>query len=287
MNIDIGRVFSNTWEMIKQRFWLLLGLWAVFFAVQMVFAIIFSVIMGGSFAAAASGGGDAMLEGLGVGAMVMIFILYIGYIMIALAQQCSMTEMASPIEKPEFGQAFTNGFKAAPTLLGLIFLLLLGYIGFAIVAAIVGAILSILGEIGGWLMLLLIIPAALYLMARLSVIVPVVSVDKERNPFKAIGRTWNMTNGKALPIIVVFLIVIGVALLMIGIPIFVMFGSAFGAAASGDPSAAAGAVAGVIGGFLLIFPLFIIYSIFSAAIISCLHAEVTDSTAEKAQETFS
>ncbi|WP_299193513.1 glycerophosphoryl diester phosphodiesterase membrane domain-containing protein [uncultured Erythrobacter sp.] len=291
MSIDIGRVFSNTWEMIKQRFWLLLALWAVFFAVQIVFSIVFTIVGGGSIAAlgaAAGGGGDAaLLGGLGIGAILLMIVFYVAYILIALAQQCSMSEMASPLDKPEFGQAFTNGFRAAPTLLGLFALLIAAYIGFAIVGLIVGFILAFLGDIGGLLFGLLAFAAIIYFAVRLSVIIPVIAVDKVRNPITAITKTWNMTAGKFLPILVIYLIMIGVALLVVGLPVFLMLGSIGAMAMGGDPAAAGGAIMGVLGGFFLIFPLFIIFSIFSVTLVSCLHAEVTDSTAEKAQDTFS
>ena len=33
--IDIGRVFSTSFAIFRQRFWLLVGMWLVFFAIQM------------------------------------------------------------------------------------------------------------------------------------------------------------------------------------------------------------------------------------------------------------
>lgn len=294
MTVDIGRVFSNSWEMVKQRFWILLGMWALFFAVQMVFSTVFTAVLGGSMFAlgAAAGGLDdpnmLMAGGFGIGFILFTIIFYLGYIVIMLAQQCAMAALASPLDRVAFGDAFRTSFRAGLTFFGVTLLLVIAYFAFALAGVLVAALLSMLGDAGAIIAGILIVPAVIYLVLRLSVIVPVVAVDRTFNPVQAIRRTWQMTGGNVLAILVVSVISLVIALALLGIPIALMFGSlvAIGSGST-DPAAALGAMGSIIGGVLLLFPLFIVYSIVSVVINVCLHAEMTDSQTARLEETFS
>lgn len=291
MKVDIGRVFSNTWEMVKQRFWLLLGMIAVYFAVQMVFGIVFGGVFGGALAAMGASAGSfddpsMMLGGLGIGMIIFLLLFYVAIFLITFAQQCSMSALASPLQNIRFGDAIGIGFKGGLTFLGIIGLLIVAYIAFAIVGAIVGFVLSFLGEAAAILIALLFFPAIIYLGLRFAVVVPVVAVDREFNPIKALQRTWQMTSGNVLAILVVFIVVTIAAMVLMGIPFFLMFGSLAALGASGDPSAAMGAVGAFVGIMLLLVPLFLIYSIVSVTVTACLHAEMSDTGTQNLEETF-
>lgn len=294
MNFEIGRVLSTSWEMFKQRFWLLVGMVAIYFAIQAVSGTVFMMIMGGSMLAMGAAAGSmepsgGMLGGIGVGMFLLLIVFYVGYIVIALMQQGSMTALATPIRRVSFGDALNVGFKTILTWLGLIGLFILAYVAFVAVTAGVAFVAADLGEILSLVLLIVIVPLAIWVGLRLSVIVPVVAVDGVTNPIAVVKRTWGMTSGNALRILVVYIVLTLVALAIFAVPFFLMFGAIAGAAMGGDPSgaAAAGAIGGVLIGLLLFIPAFLVYTVAATAVVASLHAEMSDTGAVEAEQTFS
>ncbi len=291
MKVDIGRVFSNTWEMIKQRFWLLLGMWAVYLGIQIVFGMVFGGILGGSMFALGAGAGGlddpAMLGGLGIGVILLMIIFYFAYIVLMVAQQCSMTALATPMFKLRFGEAIKVGAKGGLTFLGIILAFLVAYFAFAIVAGIFVGILSVMGEtvagVMGVIVALLFLPVIIFLAMRLSVLVPVVAVDRVFNPITAIQKTWAMTKGNVLAIFVIYIVVGILAMVLVALPFGMIFGSMAAIGTGGD---SAGAVAAIFGSLFLFFPLFLVYSIVAITIVACLHSELSDTGTQSVEDTF-
>ena len=292
MAIDIARVFSQSWEMIKERWLLLLGMWLAFFVINIVYTMVGGGVIGGSMfalGAAAAGGlsdSEMLMGGLGIGGALMLIVFYIGSIVIIFAQQCAMAALATPLRRTPFGEAIGIGLKAGVTFIAIAILLAIAYLVFGIAYMLVAVVLSLLGSVGAILSVLLLIPVLLYFAVRLSVIVPVVAVDGTFNPIKAISRTWSMTSGNALPILAVYAVIIGIALILLGLPFFLMFGSLFAAEAGAGDAAAVAAIGSMIGGFFLLVPMFLIYSVVAIVINTCLHAQMTDTQADEVAETF-
>lgn len=290
MNVDIGGILSTTLSMIRQRIWPILGLWAIFFAISLVFSTVFGALLGASLTGAAmmAGGLDDPVAMGGAGLMTIIsaLIFYVLYLAIAFAQQASMTQMASPIEKPLLGDAMVSGFKAGLTFVVLMILFVFIYMVFGLLGALVVAGLAMITEALALVVGLALLPVAIYLVCRLALIMPVVAVEKVYNPIKAINRTWAVSSGKVLGIFIVLVINVLSALIIVALPMVLVIGSTVGFAALDDPSAGAGAIAGVLFAFLLAIPLFLIYQVFSVALTACLHAEVSDDHIEQVSEMF-
>lgn len=280
MSFDIGRVFSNTFAMVRERWGPMLGLWATFFGALLLYAMIFGGVLGGSalaMGAAFSGSLDnpAALGGMGVGFILMLVVFYIGYIAIALGQQGAMIAMASPIQNVTFGEAFTLGLKGGLSFLGVIVLLMIAYV----VVLLLGAgFAAILGEAGAVILAILILPVAIYLACRMSVLVPVIVVDRVFNPIKAITQTWATTRGNVLGIFLIYVGFTVLALIAIGIP-FALLGGMMGA--GGEPG-----VLTLIFGFLIGIAIFIGFTLVSSSMIASLHAEISDTHVEDLSETF-
>jgi membrane-anchored glycerophosphoryl diester phosphodiesterase (GDPDase) len=288
--IDIRRVFSTSFAMLRQRFWLLVGMWVVFFAIQMAASSVLGVgmvVMGAAGATSLEAGlqDPAAFAGMGVGFVIFMVLFYAAYLAIVLAQQASMVTLSSPLEQPAFGAALVRGFKSVLPFIGLMLILILGYMAMSLVFVLIAAALSVTGEttagIFAVVLALLFLPVLIYLGCRLSVVIAVVAVDEVHNPITALRRTWAVTKGKVLGILLVLIGTLLLAFVVLGLPILLFFGSAIGA--EGDSLAAVG---GAVFAVLLLIPLFIIYSVFSSAIISALHAEVTDGGAEKLEDVF-
>lgn len=295
MKLDIGSVFASAWEMIKARVWLLIGMWLVFFVIQLVYTAVVGGILGGTmFAFGAAGAGmddpGALLGGLGIGAILLSFVFYIGYFVIAFGGQAASAILGSPLEQPNFSDALRNGLKAGLTFLGVLVLLGIVYFVFFLGYSLLTLILSFLGDLGAFLAVLLFVPAFIYLSLRFAVIMPVVAVDKVFNPIAAIRRTWDVTAGNVLGIFIVVVATIVLALVLLGLPFMIIFGglglAAFGAGGGTDAGTALAAVGSIIGAFVLLAPLYIVYSIVSVVINACLHAELTDTQAEELADTF-
>ena len=135
-----------------------------------------------------------------------------------LALLTLMTDRA----RPTVGQAIRSGFLGMPfysasQLLfgfayGLVALVVLGVLGLTGVKAVVSA------------GILLLIALGLYLWVRTSLAAPAVAVEQVRNPWRALARSWALTRGIGMRVLVfyaliflVFLILLSVVMTLLGI----------------------------------------------------------------------
>lgn len=288
--MDIGRVFSISFAMFRQRFWLLLGMWLVFLVIQFAAAIALFLgvmVMGLAGAAGITAGFDdpAALAGFGIGMIAVVVVFYAAYIVILLAQQAAMVTIASPLEEPSFGGAMVRGFRSALPFFALAVLMLLGYFGLAlgvmVLLGVSGAVGSSDGGMLAAILPLLSLPVLIYLACRFAVLIPVVAVDQVFNPLKAIRRSWSVTRGKVLAILLA-LVGFGVlTLATVGLPFGVLYGVVF--AGQEFPVAGAGIILLV---FLIFIPLMIAYAMFTSAFTAALHSEVTGGGADRLEEVF-
>lgn len=282
--MDIGRVFSTSFAMFRQRFWLLLGMVLVFFAIQVAAstAIGIAVMAVGVAGMAGLGAGfddPSAITGMGVGMIVMMVLFYGAYLVILLAQQAAMVTVASPLEEPSFGSAMVRGFRSALPFFAIAVLLLLGYFGLSLL---LGLALAATGAgAAGIVFAIAFLPLLLYFACRFSVLIPVVAVDQVFNPVKAIRRSWSVTRGKVISILLSLVGFIVLTLIAFGLPFGVIYGAVF--AGQDFPAAGAGVIALV---FLIFIPLFIGYTMFTSAFTAALHCEVTGGGAERLEEVF-
>lgn len=285
--IDIGRVFSTSFAMFRRRFWLLVGMWAVFFAVQMVASIGLSVVVAvvGLAGVAAFGAGledPAALTGMGVVGIVFVALFYAAYIALVFAQQAAMVALASPLERPAFGAALGRGFRSALPFVGIAVLLVLGYFAISMALALVAGTLSAANGAVGLVLALLITPLMIYLGCRMVVVVAVMAVDEVYNPLRALRRSWSVTGGKVIGILLVLIGTGLLGLVVVGAPLGLIFASMAGTEGEDAFTALNVGIAVV----LLMIPLFILYTVFISAVLGALHSEVTQGGAEKLEEVF-
>lgn len=281
--IDIGRVFRASWTMLRERFWRLLGMWTIFFAIQIGGFIalgVLAVLVG----TAGMAGLGTLLEspeaatGVGIGMVVTFVLLYAAYMMLVLAQQAALVTLASPQEPAAFGSALGRGFKSAPPFFAITALLLAGYFGAGV--AIAGLERLVGGSaVGDLVTAVLALPLMIYLACRLSVIVAVVAVDEVRNPVRALRRCWALTRGKVGSVLLALLAFGGVTLAIFGLPFAIIFGVVL----DSDAEASTGMAALLP---LVFFPVLVLYMIFAAAFSAALHHALTGGGAEALEEIF-
>jgi hypothetical protein len=293
---DIRQVFSNAWTALKDRWLLMIGMWAIFFGLMMIYYFVFGGVLGGAMlatgamAGGAMGGSDptALLGSLGVGFILMTMLFLFGYMVIALGQQAGMIAIATPVERVNFGDAMMRGLKGGLTLLGVIVLMVLLGVVFALIAALIIVILQFMGDMGAVIGILLLAPIAIYLALRFAVLVPVIVVEKVFNPITAMGRAWQVTSGKVLGILIVYVVVTVLAVVIFFVPFVLLVGSPLALASGGaDPmGAAAAGIGAIFGAIVLIFFLSIAYALFTTALSAALHAQISDAHTVDLGKTF-
>lgn len=287
--IDIGRVFATSWAMLRQRFWLLLGMFAVFFAIQMVGSMMLGIVLAVMGAAGAVGIGagfddPASITGMSIFLIAFMVLFYGAYLVLVLAQQAAMVTIASPLEDASFSSAMARGFKSALPFFVISVILAIGYFALGAlvfaVAGVAGLGGGTAGGIVGVILLLLFMPVMVYLGCRFAVLVPVVAVDQVFNPIAAIRRSWAVTQGRVLGIFLAMLAVGVLTLVVFGIP----FGLIFTTAVSGDPGSGLPLLLLLVP--FVFLPLIVVYVMFASTFMAALHSEVTGGGSERLEEVF-
>lgn len=284
MDFSISKAFSDATRSVTERLGSQIAVWAVFFAIQIGAMVVIVIAMGGSIMALAAGTGvDSAnpLASLGAGMILFIALFYLALIAIAMAANAAQVTIASQLHQPSVGDSVNNGFRSALPLLGAAVLLLIGYFVIALALGMVGAALGAAAGAGAASLLLIgIVGLALaYLGTRLSMVVPAVALDGERNPINAIARSWRMTDGKVLPVFLTYLVfIIALAVIIGGV-----------AAALVLPTMSGGAAPG-FGTIATIFALYLVgivaLTIYAASLTAAVHQQLSGRAVEDASDTF-
>jgi hypothetical protein len=284
--MGVGQIISDTFGIVKARFAQLLALWAIYFGITIALSFVLFIGLGVIGAAGSAALSESNLLAVGGGAFVVIALFYIGYLVVAVAQYASMILIASPAERTTVGAALSAGWRAAPALLLLMVVLILAYLAGGVVFGLVG---RVLGDIGGGVLALLLIPVLIWIGCRLAPLFAVEAVDGVRNPITAIGRAWDLTRGHALTIFLASLVLLVIFVVICGIALLPSIGLLRSMA---DPEALVGAEAAgaAVSGFLLLMLGFLVVSVVVnmvyCAFIAVVHGTLTGAGGEKAAEAF-
>jgi hypothetical protein len=292
--MSIGQILGDTFAMVKGRFGSLLALWAIYFAITIGLSMILVVGFGavGLAGLATMGDGDALSTGgvlaAGGGMILFVVLFYLGYLLLVMAQYASLIAMASPLRQLTVGDALGTGWRAAPALLLLLVVLMIGYLVLAVPVGLLGTAFSSMGESAGGLLLLLLVPVLVWLGCRLAPLYAVVAVDGVRNPFTAISRAWHLTRGHALTIFLASLVFMIVLIALCGIALLPSIGMLRSMA---DPTAlteaaAAPALGGMALFFLGLLVVGVLFNLCYCAFLSVIHATLSGARGEGAAEAF-
>ena len=270
MDLRISAVLSNMLATVKQRIGPLLGLFAIFIAINLVLGVVmFGLIGGGAFMFGQMENPAAM----GVGFLLAFILFYIVYILVSFAMSAALVHHSSPVLTPSFGESFAMGFKRLPTLVGLVLLLLVAYFAFVIVGVLVGAVFSQAGDAGAILAFVLLGIVGIWLACRLAIMMPVIVVDGVTNPITAIRRSWALTRGNALRIFLTIVVFVLAVLAVLALVVGIFGGSFYGLSGSMDDGAGAGLAVGMIALLVVIYLAFIaLLTIVGNAFVASLHA---------------
>ena len=275
MSFSGSQVISETFKTVRDRFGPMLGIWATFFGIQMALVVLLGFGMAGT---AAAGLASENPLAMGAGMIVWFILFYVMVILVGFAQNGALLAISSPLKKLTFGEAFNAGIRCALPMLGVLVLIVFGYLAFALVA---GIFTAVLGKVGLGLLVILLIPVLVFVGARLFLVFPVLAIEKVVNPITAIKRSWELTHGNVIKIILVSLVLVVASAILFALLILPFLGTIFAAEAGAAPSIGAGL--GLLVGWLL---LIVVLSLVWAAFPSVMHAELAGSTGEDFGATF-
>lgn len=232
MTFDMNRTWSQAISLMRANLqllavisgiFLLLPTLAFYFAIPDVFSM---MALGEDPEEAAERMVDLIPQILGFGVVALLLQL-VGYMaMIALIGDA----------RPTVGEAIARGIKSLPTVVGTLVLFMAGYLLFSLlVGLVIGLMVAVFGGTSGvvaalsWVVNLAMLVFMFYVFARLSLTLPVVVLERELNPWKALRRSWRLTAPRAWAILGFFSLLF-VAYMVIAI-LLMTLASAFGFAA--------------------------------------------------------
>ena len=273
MRFDGNRAWTEATALIRANREVLLVMAGVFIflpAVAMAFVLgpQQSEIMAGFMQAMKSGGGlqnpafKAQMEAVNAAnwqLMPYYVLLFLGQTIGNLAMMALLTDH----RRPTVGEALVIGVKTLPTLIGTVILLFIGYLaGIMVLGLAVGLIVAAFAALGstavsGVIFAFLagaLIAAILFILTRLSLIVPVIVIDGVRNPVKVIGGSWKIIAGNTRRLFafyallaIAYLVIAMVVMMALTSIVAVSTGHGTGfALGSGIISGAMGAAVGVV-----------------------------------------
>ncbi len=193
----------------------------------------------------------------------------------AVGQLAIFAMLARP-GKVTVGEALRDGLGG---LLPLIAAQLIVSLALAVLVAIAFAIGAASGSVGVMVLIgLLVAAAALYVSIRMLLSVPVIAIDRVRNPIAALQRSWDLTRGRFGAILLyMFLLVICfiVAALVTGMVVGVI------ATLLGGPRAAE-----IVGGAVSAL-LSAVFTLYVVASLAAIHRRLSGGSSSAQAETFS
>lgn len=175
---------------------------------------------------------------------------------------------------PTVGEALSKGIRAIPS-----------YIAAQILSAlaaglVIGLPLGLLAALGqpalAAVVALALVVLGIYLLIKFSLIAPVIAIDEVRNPFTAIARSWRLTKGNSLRILVfmflLFVVVVIIGALVQGILTLIL-------------SAIGGEVARIGTGMVSAL-VNTVMSVILFVVLAAIHRQLGGATPERLAETF-
>ena len=219
MKFSASKALSESFTIFTGRFAAMAPIALVFTLVPLV---VFMAFFSTSFAGLQQNQGNPAAAMQTILAMLGRFsLVFIIYMLVRTLGVCALCIAASSRQAPSLSEAISEGVRAMLPMIGVYLLLIVGYVVVTIVFAVTIGLSflglftasaaggqapgagSVLGAISVGVIVMI---AALYIFTKLSMIVPVIVVDQERSPVKAISRSWSLTRGASFKIFLLLLL---------------------------------------------------------------------------------
>lgn len=278
MGFSAATAFAESFALLKSRFAPMLAISILYYVLLFVlFGVFGAGVFGSMMTMGANAANPAALPaGFGLG---MLF-LYIAMYGLVFFQQAALCRLCSDRHQPNIGDALSTGVRSVPTLLGAAVLLVIGLFAVMIVFSIAGAVAmaGASSPVVSFIVALLMLVGSIYLVMRLSMLLPAVAIEDERNPITAIGRSWAMTRGRAFKLFLLFFALF-VVMGAIGMAVF------FGTIGVPQPGTVPGT--GSVTAFFVLMVLFgLTVGMWFVALIAAIHRQLAGPSVAAVQETF-
>lgn len=269
MSFSVRQAFSQSFEILSARFWPML-------AVTMIATVLSWAVLGsymgstmGAMMFDPAGSEARMMPGMSAG----LILVYLVNFAIGLTGDAATCALCSDREDYSIGAALGAGVRSLPALAGAWLVFIIGMSGVGLVLAMAMG-MAMMGGRNPEVMLLgalVVMVLCAYLGTKFSLILPVIAIDQVRNPFTAIGRSWELTRGNTFKIFAFYLIVMivisAIALTLIALTI-------------GFPQPGTVPNFGAIGGLMVAFVIFAVaIKLFFIAMLSAVHRQLSGPSA--------
>jgi hypothetical protein len=270
MKLDIGSIWNEASELVRSNHQVLAAVAGVFFLLP---SFAFALLM-----PAPKPQPDAAPEAM-LGMLREFYIAaapwLIAMIMVQALGQMATFALLARSGRMTVAEALREALTALFPYLGTQLILTLG---FALIAAVGAGIAAAIGSIPLMVLLGLVgFVAAIYVSLRLTMVLPVIAVDRVRNPVSALQRSWNLTRGNVGPILlymVLLVVVFVVASIVVGIVVGLL-AALLGGARSAEVVGAA--ISGLLSAG---------FTVYIVASMAAMHRRLTGGTGEDHAVTF-
>lgn len=280
MGFSAGTAFSESFTLLRSRFVPMLVVSILYYVLLAVVVGIFGAGMIGSAMSMGMNPGSNPAAAVPTGFGISLLLFYLALYSLNFFHQSALVRLCSDRHEPNLGDAMATGLRSVPTLLGAALLLIVGLIAVTILLSIVGAAVAMGAQSPGlsFIVGLVMLVALGYMAMRLSMLLPAVAIEEQRNPITAIGRSWDMTKGNTLKL---FLLFVGVFLIM-GLIGLIMFFTTIGMPQPGSvPS-----TGGLIGFFVMMVIFGLTVGMWFIALVAAIHRQLAGPSVAAVQETF-
>jgi len=271
MNFSGSRALSEGLEILKSRIGVLVGTALIFYVILLAVMAAFGGTMMQVMMVGAGGDPSQAFAGMGL----TIFVMYLLIYAIQFAQALALMRLCSDRHPVSIGDAIAAGFRGTPTMFGAVILLgIVGGIGGLVIGMVLGLLMAAAQSSAVSILIGLVgLAGMIYLMARLSMLAPVIAIDEELNPINAIARSWRMTGGAALKIALVYAAAMVLILVLFFVVAALTIGTSMFGAGGGAPNPA-----GLIGFGIGMLVLGLSVGLYFNTLIAAIHRQLSGTT---------
>lgn len=192
----------------------------------------------------------------------------------------AMLALLTDRTRPTVGEAIGAAIKALPVVIGAALLFFFGYMFATVIMAVLAGALSQVTGLGAVVALLVtvLIGGVVFAGVKLSLVLPVIVIERVHNPAAALVRSWRLTSGNTLRLLAFYLL-LGLAYLVVAMVVG-MVAMALATLIAGQGKVAmliGGMVTGVVGAAA---------SALFTAILAAIHRQLAGPSAEAIGATF-
>ena len=163
--------------------------------------------------------------------------------------------------RPTVGEALQRGLAGLVPAIGVNLIIAVGAVLLVLVAGIVTAAVPVVGVI----LLIVCVLGMIYLAVKMSLVMPVIAVDRVSNPLTVIARSWALTKGNSLRLFLFFLL-LGVVYVVLAMVIGAVVGLLSVVLGADTAVLVNGVISGILGA---------IATVIFVAVIAAIHRQLS------------